>query len=89
MNLLDKPIELNAKTLKSFKTQGECVTFCYNQAEVWANRSDAFEFFREAAWASEGCERERYMNILLDLMGGKHLCFDGSTTYLMHETEYR
>lgn len=89
MARLMKHIELDSKTLDGFANQGECVTFCYNMAEVWANRSDAFEFFREAAWASEGCERERYMNILLDLMSGKHLCFDGSTTYLTQETEYR
>lgn len=42
-------------------------TICYNTLDVWENKQDAIEFYTECFYNSEGCEHERYANILADL----------------------
>lgn len=49
---------------------------CYG-SETVMQRTDAIKEFREAAAWSEGSEKERYMNILMDLYDGKDYCTDG------------
>ena len=49
---------------------------CYGQEEIYTDRKKAMKFYRECADNSEGAERERYVNILFDLMDGKTLCTD-------------
>lgn len=52
---------------------------CYNQIEYWGSRKNALDFYRKATRACEGCERERYLNIVWDLEDKKTLCHDGSS----------
>lgn len=87
--LLDEAVELTIGVLKPLVGQGECVTVCYNQATVWQSRSLAIDFYHEASVACDGCERERYVNVLMDLIGGKAVCYDGVTKYLTMAAEYR
>ena len=87
--LLDEPQDITDELRIELSMQGELVVFCYNQAEVWQSRSRAAEFYREAVYACEGCEKERYMNVLLDILEGKTFCWDGVTDFLMMETAYR
>lgn len=49
---------------------------CYGSEKTYNSRKEAIKEFREAAEWSDGCERERYMNILLDLYDGKKYCTD-------------
>lgn len=87
--LLEEAIDLSIEALKNLVSQGECVVVCYNQAEVWQSRSMAASFYLEAMCACEGPERERYTEVLLDLMAGKAVCHDGVTRVLAWETAYR
>lgn len=87
--VLDKAIVPTRKFIEELLSQGECVVICYNQAEVWQSRERASEFYLEAMCACEGCERERYMDVLLDLMAGRRLCHDGVTQFITRETSYR
>ena len=41
---------------------------CYNTLNVFKNKENAKKFFSECFYSSEGCEHERYGNILVDLM---------------------
>ena len=89
MKLLEKPIVPTVGMLRELSAQGECVVLCYNQAEVWGKRKDAIEFYREAVYACDGCEKERYLNVLVDLLSGFTVCDDGVTQMLTRETDYR
>ena len=48
---------------------------CYNTTEEM-KRSDAMKFYAECMSCSEGCERDRYTNIFMQLMAGKMECYD-------------
>ena len=48
---------------------------CYNKEEQM-ERTDAIRFYKEAAMCSDGCEKERYMKILMDLYDGLTYCSD-------------
>lgn len=52
-------------------------TICYGQVDTWAKKEDAIKYFMEAADCSEGAERDRYMNIILDLLYGEEVATDG------------
>lgn len=41
---------------------------CYNTLHIFKNKENAKKFFTECFYCSEGCEHERYANILIDLM---------------------
>ena len=86
---LQQAMELSIKALKNLASQGECVTICYNQAIVWQSRELAASFFLECMCESEGCERERYTSVLLDLMAGKEIAYDRATKSLTWEPFYR
>lgn len=57
---------------------------CYNAIEFWKSRTRAIKFYKEAAQFCDGCEAERYTNIVWDLMDGKEICTDGESA----NTEY-
>lgn len=86
---LDEPITPSAEFLAGLAEKGECVTVCYNQATVWQSRSMAMEFYTEAAYMCEGCERDRYMNVCFELAEGNAVCWDGVTEVLVLDTDYR
>lgn len=48
---------------------------CYKR-ESEMNRQDAIREFTEGVMVCDGSERDRYMNVLLDLMAGKTVCRD-------------
>ena len=52
---------------------------CYNTIEFWKSRTRAIKFYKEGARCCEGCESERYANIVWDLMDGNTICHDGSS----------
>ena len=87
--ILETAIDVSMDNLLPIVGQGECVTVCYNQATVWQSRSMAAQFYLEAMCCSEGCERDRYTDVLLEIMAGNAICHDGVTKMLMWETEYR
>lgn len=51
---------------------------CYGKTTTYKERERKKQIreFREAADWSEGCERERYVNILFDLIDGRKHCKD-------------
>lgn len=51
-----------------------CIT--YGKAKMFETRKDAIKFFREGIAECDGCERERYMEVYLDLIEGKQVCWD-------------
>lgn len=87
--LLEKAIDLSIEALENLTAEGEVVVVCYNQAEVWQSREMAAAFYLEAMCACEGAERDRYTEVLLDIMAGKLICHDGVTKFLTWETEYK
>ena len=54
----------------------EVTITCYGETKTWEDRSDALHFYKRGADASEGCERERYMRIIPQLMEGRKVCTD-------------
>lgn len=48
---------------------------CYNKEEQM-ERKEAIDFYEEAVISCEGSERDRYMNVLMDLYFGKDYCTD-------------
>lgn len=49
---------------------------CYNEKHTFHTKKAAEDFFWECAEFSEGAERDRYFNILLQLRHGKTECHD-------------
>ena len=89
MGLLKEARDITNKLENELLRQGALVVFCYNRATVWQDRSLAAEFYREAVLMCDGCEKERYMNVLMDIMDGNCICHDGVTAFLTREVEYR
>ena len=87
--LLKEAVRPTEKMLRKLAAQGECVVICYNRAEVWQSRSRALEFYMEGVCACEGCEAERYLNVVMDLAAGEAVCRDGVSDLLIRPTEYR
>lgn len=57
--------------------EAEIITVCYGKERKWKSRQEAIEFYIEGIAWSEGSERERYTEILLQLEGGSTYCTDG------------
>lgn len=87
--LLEEPVELTPAVLKPLVEQGECVVVCYNQAEVWQDRTMAAAFYAQGVRECDGCEADRYMNVVMDILDGRAVCHDGVTRFLTRPTEYR
>ena len=49
---------------------------CYGETKIWDSREDAIKHFLEGMTCCEGCERERYTNIYLQLIDGCTECAD-------------
>lgn len=60
------------------KSKEDITTICYGHIDKWENRAEAVKYFYECALASEGAEKERYVNIMMALMGGSNFATDGS-----------
>ena len=56
----------------------DIITICYGHYDKWDSRAEAVKYFFECANASEGSERERYVNIMMKLMSGANIASDGS-----------
>lgn len=54
-------------------------TICYGVERKWESREQAKEFFKRVAVMAEGHERQRYINILVQLEKGKKVCNDLKT----------
>lgn len=57
-------------------TRGKIVAFTYRTPVVFKSRKKAIEFFTEGMRYSDGSERDRYANILFQLIDGETVCFD-------------
>ena len=51
-------------------------TICNGQKQVWDDRWEAIDFFKEGAMVCGGAEKERYTTILLKLLAGEEVCSD-------------
>lgn len=60
------------------KSKEDITTICYGHIDKWENRAEAVKYFYECALMSEGAEKERYVNIMMELMGGSNFATDGS-----------
>ena len=70
-------IKENERKKKKVATPKDIVTIiCYGDIER-KERSEAIKFYKECAYACDGSEKERYSNVLLDLMDGRKLAWDG------------
>ena len=57
---------------------GGVTVVCYGNTRYFHNREDAEQHYLEGMVMSEGCERDRYTNIYLQLKEGLDFCTDGS-----------
>ena len=72
------------------KREPNIIVISYNQIEYWHDRKTAMEFYRECMDGCEGCEKERYTNVFLDLLDGLNICHDGmSDSYEALEEQNR
>lgn len=51
-------------------------TICYGKERTFDDRQEAVDFYENCVMNSEGSERERYVEILIDLRSGKTICSD-------------
>ncbi|MDE7082536.1 MAG: DUF4314 domain-containing protein [Clostridia bacterium] len=51
-------------------------TICYGTERTFDDRQEAIDFYENCVVNSEGSERERYVEILIDLRSGKLICSD-------------
>lgn len=61
------------------KVEEDITTICYGHMDKWKSRAEAVKYFYECALCSEGAEKERYVNIMMALMGGSNFATDGSS----------
>lgn len=57
--------------------KSKITVICYGEREEWDNRDEAIYHYKECVANSDGAERDRYVNILIDLLDGLVLCSDG------------
>ena len=51
-------------------------TICYGTERTFDDRQEAVDFYENCVMNSEGSERDRYVEILIDLRCGKTICSD-------------
>ena len=51
-------------------------TVCYGNSKKWTSRKKAMDFYAEAVCCCDGCEKDRYADILAQLHEGCTLCWD-------------
>lgn len=49
---------------------------CYNSVEYWKSKKRALAFYLQGMRCCEGCEKNRYSNIVLDIQDGCNICCD-------------
>lgn len=49
---------------------------CYNRWELWFGKQPARRFYTQAVRCSEGCERDRYENIIWAMDDKLFFCYD-------------
>ena len=60
------------------RNSDEIKVYCYTkEPEIFTNRRDAIRKYKEGILCSEGSEKERYTNVLMDLLDGFNICWDG------------
>ena len=62
---------------KEINGKEDITTICYGRIDKWDDRVKAVKYFYECALCSDGSEKERYVNIMMDLMAGANLATDG------------
>ena len=60
----------------SVKKLDTVTTVCYGKKQVWDSRKEAADFFLQAIAGTEDSERDRYVNIYLQLNEGCDVCSD-------------
>lgn len=70
-------IEEIKKDLRKSKKSDEVIVHCYYNDELWFGRKNAFEFYMDCIGLSDGCEKNRYANIVYDLYVGLNYASDG------------
>ena len=68
-------MEENYKEQTMAKTNDVVTIVCYDRTTKM-KRQDALKFYINCMACSEGAERDRYVNIYLDLLDGKKVCHD-------------
>lgn len=55
------------------------ITFavCYNGLDVFPSKKAAMDFYKDCMYASEGSEKERYVNVYMGLTDGNDVGYDG------------
>ncbi len=61
--------------IKEVKMEEIITVRCYYKEEK-LTKTDAYKKYREAYECSDGSEKERYMEVLMDLADGKDYCDD-------------
>lgn len=54
----------------------EVIVKCYGKENTWKTRQAAINFFLDGIACSDGCERDRYVNIYLQLTNNYKYCSD-------------
>lgn len=59
------------------KSDEKIITICYGYVDEWEDRAEAVKYFYKCASCSDGAEKERYVNVMMELMAGASLATDG------------
>lgn len=54
---------------------------CYGKVKEYKSLKEAKDFFMDCCYASEGSEREHYMDILMQLLDGNNFVYDDENDY--------
>ena len=58
-------------------------TLCYGSIKEFNSIKEAKDFYLDCYYGSEGCERERYSNILMGILDGQKFVYDDEYEYQM------
>lgn len=62
---------------------------CYGEVETYPTRTEAINFYKDAAYGSDGSEKDRYMTILMDLQyTDKYFVYDDEYEYAEYINKY-
>lgn len=63
---------------KNSKKRNGVKCWCYYSWMTFLSRKKAMDFFQEAIYNSDGCEKERYVDIWFQIHDGYKVCTDGA-----------
>ena len=75
--LKNKNIKIGVNQEKIEPEEDTVQVICYGKTYTYNSREEAIKDYMENIAFSEGAERDRYTNILLELHSGKKVCTDG------------